>query len=81
MNYKQEYEYFYNKYYSHFEKLIKQFLIVEKSKKKNGNIVYNELVNYLSTEFQNKFELTTNLNLKNFLSTFEKRIIKPVGCN
>lgn len=30
MNYKQEYEYFYNKYYSHFEKLIKLFLIVEK---------------------------------------------------
>ena len=76
MNNKQEYEYFYNKYYSHFEKLIKRFLIVEKNKKKNGNFVYNELVNYLSIAFHNKIDLTTNLNLKNFLSIFEKGIIK-----
>ena len=76
MNYKQEYEYFYNKYYSHFENLIKLFLIVEKSKKKNGNFVYNDLENYLSIEFQNKFVLATNPNLKNFVSIFEKGIIK-----
>lgn len=47
MNYEQEYQYFYTKYYSKSEKLIKQFLITEKSKKRNATLVYNELEKYL----------------------------------
>jgi hypothetical protein len=73
MSYKQEYEYFYNKYYYHFERLVKSFLLAKKNKKENKIRVFNELRNYLSVEFLNKISLTTNPYLKNYLSIFEKR--------
>jgi hypothetical protein len=73
MDYKQEYEYFYNKYYSHFEKLIKHFLMAQKVKKRHSNLVFNELTNYLANDFQIEIQLSSNPNLKEFLQVFEKR--------
>ncbi|WP_445452471.1 hypothetical protein [Flavobacterium sp. 25HG05S-40] len=73
MNYEKEYQYFYNRYYSKSEKLIKQLLITEKIKGRNVDIVYNKLGHYLTTEFPTKILATTNPKLKDLLQLFEKR--------
>lgn len=73
MNYEQEYQYFYNKYYSKSEKLIKQFLMTEKSKKRNANLVYNELEKYLSNKTTTIFAGVNYPNLEGLLLLFNDR--------
>ena len=73
MNYEQEYQYFFNKYYSKSEKLIKQFLIIEKSKKRNANLVYNELEKYLSNKTVTIFAGVKYPSLEGLLLLFNNR--------
>lgn len=73
MNYEQEYLYFCNKYYSITEKIIKQFLITEKSKKRNATLVYNELEEHLSNKTTTIFTGVKYPSLEILLQLFNNR--------
>ncbi|MCL9805860.1 hypothetical protein NAT51_10025 [Flavobacterium amniphilum] len=73
MNYQQEYDSIYNSYYLKIEKLIKHHLIAEKAKKRNVNLVHNELNQFLYNNTPSKFEVNNNPALKNLLQLFEAR--------
>lgn len=73
MNYQQEYDAVYNNYYLKIEKLIKHHLIAEKAKKRNVNLVHNELNQFLYNSIPAKFEVNNNPALKKLLQLFETR--------
>lgn len=73
MNYQQEYNSFYTDYYSLIERKIKHFLITEKTKKKNVDIVLNQLNQYLFSNVPKLLNVIENIDLKNLLQLFEKR--------
>lgn len=73
MNYQQEYASFYNVYYLRIEKLVKNYFIAEKTKKKNVNLVHNELNQFISNYALKKFEVNNYPALKNLFQLFETR--------
>lgn len=73
MNFQNDYNSFYTSYYNKIEKLVKHFLVAEKSKSKKVDIVLNSLTEYLFSTIPNRFEVVGNENLKKLLQLFEKR--------
>ncbi len=73
MNYQQENDSFYTAYYIKIVRLIKHFLIAEKSKCRNVNVVFNGLTNNMLSTISNRFKVVENEHLKKLLLLFEKR--------
>ena len=73
MNYQQEYASFYNVYYLRIEKLVKNYFIAEKAKKKNINLVDNQLSEFLANNALAQFEVVKYPELNKLLQLFEKR--------
>ena len=73
MEHQERYHYFYSKYYTKAEFLIKQFLIKRKSQEKVFSLVFNEVFQYLTLDYVQKSTIHKNQHLKTLHSLFEKR--------
>ncbi len=73
MEHQERYNYFYSKYYTKAELLIKQFLINRKSQDKVFTMVFNEVFQYLTIDYVQKSSVHKNQHLKTLYTLFEKR--------
>ena len=73
INYKDLHSFFYAKYYTKTEFLIKKFLEKNCNKDKSFVIVFNEVLNYLTDKNTNENSFISNQNLKSLYLLFEKR--------
>ena len=73
MEHQERYNYFYSKYYTKAEFLIKQFLIKRKSQDKVFSMVFNEAFQYITLDYVQKSNIQKNQHLKTLYTLFEKR--------
>ena len=73
MEYQERYNYFYSKYYTKAEFLIKQYLIKKNSQERVFTLAFNEVTQYLTNNHVQKKPIYTHQDLKSLHLLFENR--------